>query len=112
MLDNLKQRLKQWKEVTAREFLDRPDLLALIPNTDKIDIKKLTDGCITTNTCNPARKTRRILVDIVSQIDGGVHRTEIVVRRVGWPFSHQTYNQLLFSDQRTTNSLVRPTYWS
>ena len=31
------------------------------------------------------------------------HRTEIVVRRVGWPFSRQTYNQLLFSDQRTTN---------
>ena len=34
------------------------------------------------------------------------HRTEIVDRRVGWPFSRQTYNQLSFSDQRTTNRLV------
>jgi len=68
----LKQSSKRWTEVPAREFLDRPDLLALIPDTDKIDIKKLTDGCITTDTCHPAHKTRRILVDIVSQIDGGV----------------------------------------
>ena len=39
---------------------------------DKIDIKKLTDGAVTTDTCNSARKTRRILVEIVAQIDGGV----------------------------------------
>ena len=55
-----------------REFPNQPDLLALIPDTDKIDIKKLTNRCITTDTCNSARKMRRILVDVVLQIDGGV----------------------------------------
>ena len=44
----------------------------MIPDADKIDIKKLTDGAVTTDTCNSAQKTRRILVGIVSQIDGGV----------------------------------------
>ena len=71
-LDNLKHRLQRWREVTAREFPDRPDLLNLIPNVDTIDIKKLTDGAVTTDTCNSAQKTRRILVNIVSEIEGGV----------------------------------------
>ena len=57
-LANLKHRLKKWKEVTAQEFPDRPDILDLIPNADKIDINKLTDGCVTTDTCNSAQKTR------------------------------------------------------
>ena len=58
--------------MTAREFPDRPDLLDLIPDVDKIDINKLTNGCVTTDTCNSAQKTRRILVKIVSEIDGGI----------------------------------------
>ena len=58
--------------MTAREFPDRLDLLALIPDVDKIDINKLTDGAVTTDTCNSARKSRRILVEMVSKIDGGV----------------------------------------
>ena len=71
-LDNLKCRLKRWKEVTAREFPDRPDLLEMIPDPDSIDIKKLTAGCVTTDTCNSARKSRRIIVEMVAQLDGGV----------------------------------------
>ena len=58
--------------MTVREFPDRPDLLALIPDMSSIDISKLTDGVVTTDTCNSARKAQRILVEIVSQIDGGV----------------------------------------
>jgi len=64
--------LNRWREVTAREFPNRPDLLELIPDVDTINIKKLTDGAVTTDTCNSAQKTRRILVEIVSQIDGGI----------------------------------------
>lgn len=64
--------MNRWREVTAREFPDRPDLLELIPDVDTINIKKLTDGAVTTDTCNSAQKTRRILVEIVSQIDGGI----------------------------------------
>ena len=64
--------MKQWKEVTIREFPDRPDLLALISDMDKIDIKKLTNGAVTTDTCNSVHETHRILVEIVAQIDGEV----------------------------------------
>ena len=54
-LDKLKDRLKRWKEVKMREFTDRPDLLLLIPDPDRINIDKLGDGgTITTNTCNAA----------------------------------------------------------
>ena len=65
-LDNLKCRLKRWKEVTAREFPDRPDLLAMIPDPDSIDITKLTDGGVTTETCTSARKSRHIIVEVVA----------------------------------------------
>ena len=58
--------------MTIREFPERSDLLELIPDMSSIDISKLTDGAVTTDTCNSARKARRILVEIVSQIDGGV----------------------------------------
>ena len=63
-LDKLKDRLKRWKEVTMREFTDRPDLLLLIPDPDSINIDKLGGGgTITTDTCNAAQKVFRMLVD-------------------------------------------------
>ena len=68
-LENLKHRLRRCREITIREFPNRPDLLLMIPNPDSIDIKKLSDGAINTDTCNSAQKTRRILVAIVSEID-------------------------------------------
>ena len=62
----LKHRLNRWREVTAREFPDNPDLLELIPTVDDIDLKKLANvGAITTDTCNSAQKTRRILLEII-----------------------------------------------
>ena len=75
-LENLKVRLQRWKEVTEREFPDRPDLLVLIPDVDTIDIKKLSDGAVTTDTCNGAQKTRRILVEIVGELGGVVHEQD------------------------------------
>ena len=70
----MKHRLTRWREVTEREFPDRPDLLALIPIADSIDIAKLgNDGAITTDTCNSARKLRRLLVEYV---DGTVHQMD------------------------------------
>ena len=50
-LDKLKDFLKRWKEVTMREFTDRPYLLLLIPDPDSTNIEKIGDGgTITTNT--------------------------------------------------------------
>ena len=66
-LDKLKDRLKRWKEVTMREFTDRPDLLLLIPDPDSINIDKLGDGgTITTDTCNAEHKVRRLLVEYIN----------------------------------------------
>ena len=65
-LDKLKDRLKRWKEVTMREFPDRPDLLLLIPYPDSINIDKLGDGgTITTDTCNVSQKVCRLLVEYI-----------------------------------------------
>ena len=61
-MDGLKKRLSRWREVTAREFPDRPDLLDMIPAPDGISIKKLNKGTINTDTCNAAQKDRRLLV--------------------------------------------------
>ena len=67
-LDKLKDRLKRWKEVTMREFTDRPDILLLIPDPDSIKIDKLGDGrTITTDTCNAAQKVRRMLVEYINE---------------------------------------------
>ena len=54
-LDKLKDHLKRWKEVTMREFPDRPNILLLILDPDSINVDKLCDGgIITTDTCNAA----------------------------------------------------------
>ena len=65
-LDKLKDRLKRWKEVTRREFTDRPDLLLLIPDPDSINIDKIGGGgTITTDTCNAVQKVCRLLVEYI-----------------------------------------------
>ena len=61
--------MQHWRDVTEREFPDRPDLVELIPHPDEIDVCKLgMGGVINTDTCNAARETRRLLVEHV----GGV----------------------------------------
>ena len=51
-----------------------PDKIHMIPSDNNIDISKMGyGGAITTDTCNSARKTRRILVE---RIDGAVHEMD------------------------------------
>ena len=66
-LYKLKDCLKCRKEVTMREFPDRPDILLLIPDPDSINIDKLGDGgTITTDTCYAAQKVRWLLVEYIN----------------------------------------------
>ena len=65
-LDKLKHRLTCWREVTAREFPDQPDLLDLILDPEGVNIDKLGDGgTIITDTCNAAQKVQRLLVEYI-----------------------------------------------
>ena len=67
-LNLLKIRLRRLREVVEEMF---PDKIHMIPSDNNIDISKMWyGGAITTDTCNSARKTRRILVE---RIDGAVH---------------------------------------
>ena len=46
---------------------DTPDKSYLVPAEDQIDIEKFGQGAnVTTDTCNAARKLRRILVETIS----------------------------------------------
>ena len=66
-LYKLKDSLKRWKEVTMREFPERPDLLLLIPHPDSINIDNLGDGgTITTDTCNAEQKVFQVLVEYIN----------------------------------------------
>ena len=70
-MKSLKQRLKRLHEVVNREF---PNLDFSLPSPESIDISKLGHGgAITTDTCNSAQKTRRILVD---NVGGRVHEMD------------------------------------
>ena len=63
----LKDSLKRWKELTMREFSDRPDLLLLIPDPDSVNIDKLGGGgTITTDTCNAAQNICQLLVECIN----------------------------------------------
>ena len=78
-LDILKQYLKWWREVTARDFPNRPDLLQMIPTPNGIDIAKLGDcGALSSETCTSARKTRRILVELIEKQDGIIYELDCV----------------------------------
>ena len=49
------------------KFIDRPDLLLLIPDPDIINIDKLGDGgIITTDTCNASQKVCWLLVEYIN----------------------------------------------
>ena len=78
-IDILKQSIRRWREVTANEFPNMTDLLHMIPTPNGIDISKLGNGgALSSNTCNSARKTRRILVELIENQDGIVHEVDYV----------------------------------
>ncbi len=59
--------LRSWREVTAREF---PDFVDMIPDPDAIDLNKLVDGSVMTDTCNAAQKMNTLLA---ANVDGVCH---------------------------------------
>ena len=68
MLEVGGHRLQRWTEVTSRMY---PAYDHDIPSSSAMDIGKLgSGGAITTDTCNPAQKTRRLLVDKVIEAAG------------------------------------------
>ena len=70
-LNLLKIRLRRLREVVEERF---PNKIHLLPSDNDIDVSKMGyGGAITTDTCNSARKTRRILVE---RIDGAVHEMD------------------------------------
>ena len=53
-----------------------PEKIHMIPSDNNIDISKMGyGGAITTDTCNSARKTRRILVE---RIEGTIHEMDCI----------------------------------
>ena len=53
-----------------------PNEIQLLPSDNNIDISKMGyGGAITTDTCNSARKTRRILVE---RIEGTIHEMDCI----------------------------------
>ena len=51
----------------------------MIPTPNGIDIAKLANsGALSSDTCNSARKTRRILVELIENQDGIVHEVDCV----------------------------------
>mmetsp|Transcript_13403 Transcript_13403/g.29103 ORF Transcript_13403/g.29103 Transcript_13403/m.29103 type:complete len:910 (+) Transcript_13403:516-3245(+) len=63
MISTAGQRLERWTEVMEEMY---PDYIHNIPDPSSMNIGKLGyGGALTTDTCNGARKTRRLLVDLV-----------------------------------------------
>lgn len=61
--------LTKWREVTAIMYPGRQDLLDLIPLASELTIAKLAQcGWIMTDTCNAARKYRRLFVESIKEV--------------------------------------------
>ena len=65
MLEQGGQKLNQWKEVVEARFSSfKHD----VPTDKEMNIGKLdNDGAVTTDTCNSAKKTHRLLVNIIKE---------------------------------------------
>ena len=61
-INSLKNRLTCLREVMD-ELYPEDDNSDLVPSPDAIDIAKLEDGVITTDTCNSAQKFRRLIIE-------------------------------------------------
>ena len=72
-LNLLNKRLRRLREGVEEMF---PDKIHMIPSDNNIDMPKMGyGGAITTDTCNSARKTRRILVE---RIEGTIHEMDCI----------------------------------
>ena len=78
--------LETWHEVTVREYPNRPDLILLLPNANELSVAKLAKGgWLMTDTCNPARKFRRLLMKAISEVaeKEGLTAEEIQIYEAG-----------------------------
>ena len=78
--------LDTWRAVTFREFPGRQDLLDLIPKAYQLTLGKLAKGgWIMTDTCNPARRFRRLLSAAITQIalEEGMDKDDIKMFEAG-----------------------------
>ena len=87
-----REMLETWHEVTVREYPNRPDLILLLPKAGKLLVAKLAmGGWLMTDTCNPARKFRRLLMKAISEVaeKEGMSADEIQIYEAGEnAFSH------------------------
>lgn len=78
--------LEEWLEVTQVLYPDRPDLWALIPKSEELTIAKLArSGWIMTDTCNAARKFRKLFIEAIHEVakEEGLDDGEILVYEAG-----------------------------
>ncbi len=63
------QLLDDWRIVLERLYPSRQDLLDMIPQLQALILAKLAnDGMVSTDTCNTARKTRRLLCEAIRTV--------------------------------------------
>ena len=82
------QFLVTWREVTMREYPERPDLLQSLPHPSELSLAKLArGGWIMTDTCSPMQKFRRLFKEAVIKIakDEGMDDDDIHVFQAGKP---------------------------
>ena len=78
--------LDRCRDLTSRMYPNRPELLTRILQDNELTIAKLNDcGWVMTDTCNSARKYRRLLVESIKQIveEEGIPKERIKVFEAG-----------------------------
>ena len=78
-IEKMNRSLARWREVTEREFPGDSYLLDCIPKQGSAHLGKIgKNSAITSDTCNSARKARRVLVEFVLNIGGTLHDIDCV----------------------------------
>ena len=74
------QRLKRRSDVIKRMY---PNYESNIPEADEMDIVKLwAGGAVTSDTCNSARKNRRLLLSLIQNIALQLGKEKVLVNEV------------------------------
>jgi len=78
--------IQRWRELTASMYPARPDLLEQIPLAKELTLAKLAHGgWVMTDTCNAARKYRKLLIESIKKIaeEDGMDPDQIQVWEAG-----------------------------
>jgi hypothetical protein len=61
--------LEGWRKVLTRLFPHLNDLINMIPESNQLSLTKLAkDGMVSTDTCSTARKTQRLLCEVIKNL--------------------------------------------